>query len=1500
MTDDSAIIKELVEKNSSVYNNALNAYKSKNNLTGAETATILPAANLVRKDFSDKNFKEEIPGSVGSFLGSRYGYFEDEEETTAVKNTLSVKSSNSLTVCIVPDINKNFCIHRTGKTTYNTYVHLWNDLTHENAKWTMTFDESGAFCFSNPFSTTDNLVSKGGANTIEQSLYIWRQQTPGDDSRFRLVPINDDTFRIQANWSDDFFFYVTNNNLSTGVKLVVTSDAIAKSNSAKYSQSNFKLYNPATKKYFTKSDIEILKNSTLYGKTEEAVRTKTQFENKDFVSNCVSIVLNFNTKYCIHRYNTGNTNDPCVMWGSVGSVGNAAWKITFLKGNLCYFNHPGNSKRHLDGRGGTENEIYYLASWESAELPNENQIFNLIPVNNDTFRIRYNRSTNKFVYVCGDNYVANDVKLQTCPEYYASNNGANVKMSYFKLYDHDLGRYLTTSDFGMKTEQQIRNATKELLPTVKRITRDSSLDGFKMTEVVNSDYVTTANKNFDDEFLNKFFENIKNGDISYISTLVIKPKVELSTSYNIIGKDNVKTVYDETLGLQTAELKRREEVHQAKIDSLSVGLSAKAKKGVEIVSEKFMDSMSKLKGYLNKTYQNKLFEEIAGMSSLTTAKINELCEKYKIEQSSEGLTAKGKTGFDKIYKVYSDLIYEVNDLSLTYRIKYYEQIADEKQIYYDTIGHGDKLAKTLLDNIKASIFETIKQSFYNITSKESLTSNFVNVYKTDKTQIQRAFDISLGFKKYGDDFIFDYLAKISPKTTFLSLLKELHDSKDFLVNDGYLTTGVVAGVNRNASADYTDLIISFSKLVDKYSSTGTLVANDVKSLFFDGTKLKSWCVNSYLLQKFIKSIDPEIDTFVPVLKAGSKINFNLTDLTAGVSANCPLSQAETKCVAYQDTKTITAWNYPLLPIQIKDGFLYVSSNSEFISRPSFTLYDKKYTTTAPTFENSEIKSSIQKTSSGVSIHKASNKPSFEEVLMWKVNYRGCYCFKTDGDDFNLGAIHSCVQEGTSSEGYNSRIRSVYGGLIKYTDMSGKLIYDFGLNKNSFMFDKLTNESPNNNSGDCSYKPNDFWYNAQIQNTNMNKADVEALIADKNSNATSYRNGSCQSQNCSWSSRAVTKVPKVKIEDAKSIFTTLTSKANFNSTTNSLWFRGFNFYFNSSGGISKVKPSNNALTTKEVNIASNAVKFSPYAANYLVTKKDIFRIDDRLAYIYKSYINSNISKITSQIVSELNELCLKNPEILIPSRLKGYLKYVSKRLGGKGLYTNIECPICPGIIHTDKAVLMPHTTYVANSNISFSKVKTSTGYQVIDFTDNSETAFDKMFTSLGKSFSVVSSNEIPALIIPKESNPIDYILEDNLFIKTVKSTNLQEAGQLGGVGLVFLTRPFETNSEYTVDSTLNNALKASNAQSSVELSLPYVGINETASDVEFFFTTRGSKIRVLEYSTQTFAGNSTGVSKYSFSDNDSGFMIQKNLVKDTLVLPSAFRTRYRTYTAIKGI
>lgn len=351
---------------------------------------------------------------------------------------------------------------------------------------------------------------------------------------------------------------------------------------------------------------------------------------------------------------------------------------------------------------------------------------------------------------------------------------------------------------------------------------------------------------------------------------------------------------------------------------------------------------------------------------------------------------------------------------------------------------------------------------------------------------------------------------------------------------------------------------------------------------------------------------------------------------------------------------------------------------------------------------------------------------------------------------------------------------------------------------------------------------------------------------------------------------------------------------YDHTTKGLFFKNYNWTF-VKGTAYEIKTTN-GFTTDKLYLSTKTAKDSPYSANFIKVKNDIVAIDDRIALCYKLILENNLESIAKQLTTEMTEWLTEQPEYLIPYRLKGYLNYVhAKRTKGNGIFSSIESPLMPGVIHVDKPILLPKSTYIANNDISFTKVQTTHGTQIIDFTENPTTGFDALFTNLGKEFATTEVETLPCIVVPNKSNPIDYLDKTMFTITHSKIKDLQNFGS-NGVGLVFETRPSVIDNVYSEKDIINKGISSSNTSGSLKINIPFVRVNESSTNVDFYFTTYGKDIKILKFVKDAY---STGVSKTTFDGGIDSLYVSKNMIKDTLVLPSVLRTRYRTYNVISG-
>ena len=910
--------------------------------------------------------------------------------------------------------------------------------------------------------------------------------------------------------------------------------------------------------------------------------------------------------------------------------------------------------------------------------------------------------------------------------------------------------------------------------------------------------------------------------------------------------------------------------------------------------------------------------------------------------------------------------------------------------------------------------DKIIKNYYQLINSNNKTNTGIIELFNDQNSIQKQFNITTDFKKYNNDYIFNYLDTAAPNGTILSLFKELYNSNYFRI-DKLQTKNIIYPEN-NINNDYNDMIIQFSKFVDNFMKNYEITSEDVKNLFFDGDLLRSYGVNSFLLHNIIKNgynlsgynlkTEPykDIDKDYPIIKKDSKINYN-SKFYEEITEDIPFNSAiDSKYITYRDShfifdsddlEDLSYWCNPLMPIKIvKEGnkhILYVnytdstkrkssvikySSNNNLYTHKSQT--QKIKTDLKSSFGNPKINKSINNTSyKTIGLNSGSNvQYSSEEV--WFMNKKNCGCYYRSGKHSNNWIIGGC-----GYFGFNEK--TIYSLFLSFGDIFSNHKYDNGLHPNNVLFPEpiyghyqfnienslynqlsgytknygfdSDNGKSNYNNG-SSFVVNPKYANSYISDNvlqSSNGADksvcrVSAWLGyaystnhfktaphlwitvrpDRGNECLSGSGEECKKyfDGGTYFNVGVTYPYHISydLNDAimndnsnygwyksewgpvgtrdglfkqkrsyRSVLNTLIYNQTWDTYNKALFYDGKYWSFGFNENISEVK-STNGFKNELIYISESNAKTSPYSANFIQINDDIIAIDDRIGLIYKTIIENNLDNLAKELTQEMGEWLSSQPEFLIPYRLKGYLNYVSKsRTHGNGLYTNIESPLMPGVIHVDYPILLPHQTYMANKDIEFKSVKTTKGYQVIGFKENSESGFDSLYTSLGSQFSTTASNSLPCLIVPNESNPINYLKDNTLKISSVNMKDLQNFKNKG-IGLVFETRPLTIDHQYSEDSEINKAISESNKSGSIKIKLPIVKVEENSTDVKFFYSTYGDDIKILKFVNDSY---STGVSQTTFEGGVDSLLISKNIIKDVLTLPSVFRTRYKSDMKITG-
>ena len=860
----------------------------------------------------------------------------------------------------------------------------------------------------------------------------------------------------------------------------------------------------------------------------------------------------------------------------------------------------------------------------------------------------------------------------------------------------------------------------------------------------------------------------------------------------------------------------------------------------------------------------------------------------------------------------------------------------------------------------------INNNYYNLINLSPKNNNSIIKFYESSDSLQNQFDISLNFKKYNDDYIFNYLENATPKGYILSKFIDSYKNPNLVVKDGILNqTNSVLFNQRNINNDYNDMIIQFSKLVDKFMSKYEITSEDVKNLFFEDNLLRSYGVNTFIIYNIIKNKYNDIDKLFPMIKTDSFINFT-KDWYNEIEEN--VKYETIKNAPYlvfrnakftNDQSKISLINNPFWSVKIdKSGKDYILYADKFNKRSStiikqsksyklfkFDQSSKKFSDNQfkMNFDNQNIPKSIPSSSCGNILSLKYEPVDIGYQLVWVLNKNSCGCFFRANDP-------NIIVNGCAASNFDRK--EIYSARVKYTNVDGVNITENGLNRNNDLFpDPLyghyqfnttsTSINDNNcesfNNADRSMCNITFWdgfaypqsdgrstdpaFNDYCKGRNSGGKYTLPCRRDNNK-GTLFDHGSYR--NCgvtypyhelkNYSSGATMptnaddywnpdRYGKVGIRDGvfqKTLnrdYLGVQNRINngwWESKRYGLFYKGYCWYFGQEKAY-EVK-STNGLTNDKVILTQSQATTSPYSANFIQVNDDIIAIDDRIGLIYKTIIENNLDNLAKELTKEMGEWLSSQPEFLIPYRLKGYLNYVSKsRTHGNGLYTNIESPLMPGVIHVDYPILLPHPTYMANRDIEFESVKTTKGYQVINFKENSESGFDSLYTSLGSQFSTTASNSLPCLIVPNESNPINYLKDNILKISSVNMEDLQNFKNKG-IGLVFETRPLTIDHQYSEDSEINKAISESNKSGSIKIKLPIVKVEENSTDVKFFYSTYGDDIKILKFVNDSY---STGVSQTSFEGGVDSLLISKNIIKNVLTLPSVFRTRYKSDMEITG-
>lgn len=1222
----------------------------------------------------------------------------------------------------------------------------------------------------------------------------------------------------------------------------------------------------------------------------------------------VSIINVINNR-AIHRHNK-LSQDDVNLWESIKGDNNTnvPWRMEFKNNNTVSFSHPQNQNYRLNARGGPNSQIESVMLYAGTSTPAKNETFTLEFYDEYRFRIHASWNNKFVIWVAAFNPV-NGTKLVFAP----LNAGfSTVNRMLFYLYDLDNERYLCKSDFVHQSY-----IYKTFIDTVN--------------------IVSDQNMNYS---IHRIGENDRN---TYVHM------------FNIKDHENSRwTLKIESNGICSFTNPKQHNDHLnslgSKCSSSQQDLGVWTGNPTPRINERF-----KLVPINNTTFR--IMCECNNKFYIYTCD-DKLKNGVKLVTTSDAMATQNKAflprGSFKFWIPSKNKYLTISDIAV---VSFQQIVIDQKQepgdqlikeiILYDngrlieeakkaignettnskvptilpsgSLKHLDftnpkkshsvnqKIKKIPLNPIlTTNDFNIVKKEFYNIINSNGSKSNIINLMKEEKNYIQKAFEINIEFKKLGNEYIYNYFSNVSPTSGLLKIMYEAYKSNNFIVEDGYLSKCKAIYNHPYYSkdiidCDYSDMIIGISRLIDSYTKEGKISKQTAKNLFFEGEKLRSWCINSFVLHKFIKNFYPNIDDFVPVLKKDSKINFDPTPSNK-IKKDESFSFAETTKFVYYWNCAISDWSYPFIPINIKkengEYVMYIKKDvSDLIYIPTNILFksDKTPKIYETTFHNPEIECSIGKRYGSAEI-KIADKPSLvNNITMWTINPDHWTC---EGNKEAGSSRKKCLIKNRNFKTWpgepgpgNGESEEIQSGYINYTNVFGKKIKDAGLGETTFFkpndIKTYVNYNVPSNEGNAN-----LLSHAAALNTIFNDVDMR-----KASNYVSSKNGGYVSKhvNCghdpSWFCHTYVHVNYVDTTSLNTTYNNISKTNTFDPTTKSIWYKGYNFWLDFNGSVNEVSPKNNEIIKngKTVYIEDTKSLISPGSANFININEDIMSVDERLALVYKVYIENNIENIANQLSQDLYEMCKLHPEILIPSRLKGYLNYTSKITGGNGLYTNIESPLCPPIIHVDKPLLMPHEYYISSNSIKFIRTKTTNGYQIVGYEEpKGVNGFDGIFSHVGSEFATIGGTQIPTLVIPNKSNPIDYLDKNILSIKAVKETDLQDFGE-NGIGLVFRTRPLSKNAVYSEDPELDEALKVSNAISSINIKTPIVKIDETQNDLYFFYSTVGDNIKILEFNNNTY---SNGVSEFSLGNDKSAILISKNIVKDTLSLPTVFRTRYK--------
>lgn len=1236
----------------------------------------------------------------------------------------------------------------------------------------------------------------------------------------------------------------------------------------------------------------------------------------------VSIINVINNR-AIHRRNK-LSQDNVVLWNAIkgGNNTNVPWKMEFKNNNTVSFSHPQNQTYRLNARGGAKSQKESIMLYGKNSTPDKNEIFTLEFY--DEYRFRIHASWNYNFVMCvtssspgnGTELVFDDSSKISSSYYpFPGDNYYNTMQSLFYLYDLDNEKYLCKSDFVFQ-----EYTYKQFLNTVDIITyqdTDYSIHRRGNGKSDRNTYVHIWKGNNDDS---KWILKIgNNGICSFTNT-------KLNTDHlSSLGSKCSSSQQDLGVWVGSETPAGNERFKLVPIDNTTFRIQCDCnnkfyiytcdnslKNGVKLVTTS--DAIATqgnaflTRGSFKFWIKDK--NRYLTVSDIATVSFPQIVIDQK-QQEPEDTFVKELTLYDNgrlIEEAKKAIGNETTNSKVPSILPNgslkYQDFSDPKKSH----SVNQKIKEIPINPISTTNdFNVVKTEFYNIINLNGSKSNIINLMKPENNHIQKAFEITADFKKTGKEYIYDYFSKVSPTSGLLKIMYEAYKSDNFIVEDGYLSKCKAIYDHPYYSkdiidCDYSDMIIGISRLIDSYTEKGKISKEAAKNLFFEGEKLRSWCVNSFVLHKFIKNLYPDIDTFVPVLKKDSKINFDTTPSNK-INKDESFSAAETKHVYYWDC-AISDWSYPFIPVSIKkengEYVMYFDNKvSELIYTPTNILFesDKEPKSYETKFNNPEIECSIGKRYGAAIIKRADVKPSLvNNITMWTINpdhwtcegNREAKCERTRCAIKRRRNAEPITGEPGPGNGESEEIKS---GYINYTNIYGKKIKDAGLGESTFFKQNdiktyVNNEVPSNESN-ASVLEHAAALNTEFKDIDMRKASN--YVSRQKGGNVSKEFKCCKDP--SWFCHTYVHVNYVDNNSLNSTYNNISKTNTFDPITKSIWYKGYNFWFDLSGAIDEVSPTNNELIKNGSTVYIDNAKsgISPCSANFINITEDIMRVDERLALVYKIYVENNIENIANQLSQDLYEMCKLHPEILIISRLKGYLKHTSNITGGNGLYTNIESPLCPPIIHVDKPLLMPYEYYISSNSIKFTRTKTTNGYQIVGYEEpEGVNGLDGIFSHVGSEFATIGGTQIPTLVIPNKSNPIDYLDKNILSVKAVNESDLQNFGE-NGIGLVFRTRPLSNNTIYSEDSELDEALKSSNAVGSINIKAPIVKVEETQNDLHFFYSTAGDNIKILEFDNNAY---STGVSEFSLENDKTAILISKNIVKDTLSLPTAFRTRYK--------